>query len=515
MSGPVWYYPGEPEDKNDPNKGTPSLIKQIQCPSDPPSAADSGNFKGISFAGGQAFPEAIGQLIGGNFTGLGKNEDPFWGKTGLNFATGYKGSKRIYGQNYYLPLDGKVCGRGSKGGCTGQPAHLYVRSYPVGVAKANLSFAIVEDLLDINPVTVLMSMFDTTTGIKCRRQVLPVGNSFDLESGAAVSGKKGAFINVRDILGDATKSDADKTKAIKARLDAHYKACKSVCDQKTTSPSSKRDNCYKDCTRVWWEEDKCAVKQKGLSYVTVKYPVYMTTSVVFTIDQKNLLFYLPSGVIARAIFSDTLTPKKAASLKHLLTVAGMAYPSDDTWGSTSGDGNQQSQPLKDGKEAWTIDHRATYVGAYDAAAQTYTLKVYNGTTYQADASKRAGATVSFAVNIGNRKVTRVIGGQTLTVEFATNADKSQVATFENERTLVPYDIPAVSLSKKEQKDNTADTSVTLRETFRGASSEDDGAGILPSSGRSLAAGRWWTVAAVALGLALLVLLLLRRRYGAQ
>ena len=54
----------------------------------------------------------------------------------------------------------------------------------------------------------------------------------------------------------------------------------------------------------------------------------------------------------------------------------------------------------------------------------------------------------------------------------------------------------------------------LRETFRGASSGGDAAGIHPSSGRSLAAGRWWTVAAVALGLALLVLLLLRRRYGA-
>ena len=514
MSGPVWYYPGEPEDKNDPSKGAPSLIKQVQCPSDPPSVADSDNFKGIAFAGGQAFPEAIGQLIGGNFTGLGKNEDSFWGKTGLDFVNGYSGSKRIYGQNYYLPLDGKVCGRGSKDGCTGEQAHLYVRSYPVGVAKANMSFAIVEDLLDINPVTVLMSMFDTTTGIKCRRQVLPVGNSFDLESGAAVSGKTGAFINVRDIIGDATKKDADKTKAIKARLDAHYKACKSACDQKTTGPSSKRDNCYKDCTRVWWEEDKCAVKQKGLSYVTVKYPVYMTTSVVFTIDQKNLLFYLPSGVIVRTIFSDKLTPQKAASLKHLLTVAGMAYPSDDTWGSSSGDSNQQSQPLKDGKEAWTVDNRATYVGAYDAAAQTYTLKVYNG-KYQADASKRVGATVSFSVNLGNRKVTRVIGGQTLTVEFATNPDKSQVATFENERTLVPYDIPAVSLSKKEQKDNTADTSVKLRETFRGASSRGDAAGILPSSSRSLAAGRWWTVAAVALGLALLVLLLLRRRYGAR
>ena len=153
-------------------------------------------------------------------------------------------------------------------------------------------------------------------------------------------------------------------------------------------------------------------------------------------------------------------------------------------------------------------------GTYDAAAQTYTLKVYNG-KYQADASKRAGATVSFAVNLSNRKVTRVIGGQTLTVKFATNPDKSQVATFENERTLVPYDIPAVSLSKKEQKDNTADTSVKLRETFRGASSRGDAAGILPSSSRSLAAGRWWTVAAVALGLALLVLLLLRRRYGAR
>ena len=237
----VAYYPGDE---------APSLIKQVQCPSDPPS--ETGNFKGVAFAGGQALPEALGQLIGGNFTGLGKNEDSFWGKTGLDFATGYSGSKRIYGQNYYLPLDGKVCGRRSKGGCAGEPAHLYVRSYPVGFAKANLSFAIVEDLLDINPVTVLMSMFDTTTGIKCRRQVLPVGNSFDLESGAAVSGKKGAFINVRDIIGDATKSDADKTVAIKARLDAHYQACKALCDQKMTTVSSKRDNCYKDCLRVWW-----------------------------------------------------------------------------------------------------------------------------------------------------------------------------------------------------------------------------------------------------------------------
>ena len=511
MPSPVGYYPSEATDKNDPSKGPPSLIKQLQCPSDPPSPADSGNFKGVAFAGGQAFPEAIGQLIGGNFTGLGKNEDSFWGKTGLDFATGYSGSKRIYGQNYYVPLDGKTCGRGSKDGCTGQQAYLYVRGYPVGVAKANLSFAIVEDLLDVNPVTVLMSMFQTAGGIKCRRQVLPVGNSFDLESGAVVPGKKGAFVNVRDILGDATKTDADKTTAIKARLDAHYRACQVLCDQKTKAPSSKRDNCYKDCVRVWWEEDKCAVQQKGLSYVTVKYPVYLTTSVVFTIDEKNLLFYLPSGVIVRAIFSDALTPKKATSLKHLLTVGGMAYPSDDKWGSSSGDSNQQSQPLKDGKEAWTIDNRATYVGAYDAAAKTYTLKVYNGTTYQADASKRAGATVSFAVNLGNRKVTRVIGGQTLTVKFVTNPDKSQVATFENKRTLVPYDIPAVSLSKKEQGDNTADTSVTLRETFRVPVSTGR---VVEDPGR-VAAGGGWTVAAVALGLALLVLLLLRRRYGAR
>jgi len=119
--------------------------------------------------------------------------------------------------------------------------------------------------------------------------------------------------------------------------------------------------------------------------------------------------------------------------------------------------------------------------------------------------------VSFAVNLGNRKVTRVIGGQTLTVKFVTNPDKSQVATFENKRTLVPYDIPAVSLSKKEQGDNTADTSVTLRETFRVPVSTGR---VVEDPGR-VAAGWGWTVAAVALGLALLVLLLLRRRYGAR
>ena len=130
----------------------------------------------------------------------------------------------------------------------------------------------------------------------------------------------------------------------------------------------------------------------------------MTTSVVFTIDQKNLLFYLPSGVIVRAIFSDTLTPKKATSLKHLLTVAGMAYPSEDTWGSTSGDSNQQSQPLKDGKEAWTIDNRATYGRARRGGTDV------SPRCTPPTADEKRGAPF-FAVKLGNRKVTRVIGGQ--------------------------------------------------------------------------------------------------------
>ena len=508
MPTPIWYYPGEPADRNDSSKGTPSLIKQIQCPVDPLSIAKSDNFKGVEFAGGRAFPEAIGYMIGSNFTGLGKNEDSFFGKTGLSFDAGYGGSKRIYGQNYYLPLEGKTCGRGSKDKCVGEQAHLYVRSYPVGVAKANMSFAIVEDLLDINPVTVLMSMFETTVGIKCRRKVLPVGNSFDLESGAVVPGRKGAFINVRDILRDDTKSDKDKTRAIQARLKSYYMACQTICNQKTGANTSDRDNCYKDCIRVWWEEDKCAIQQKGLSYVTVEYPVYITTSVVFTIDKKNLIFYLPSGVIVRAIFSDVLTPKNAATLNHLLTVEGMAYPNKNEWGLKSDDDSHKSQSLK--KEAHTIDDRATYVGSYDVATQTYTLKVYNGKQLKKD--KRAGATISFAVNLSNSKVTRVIGGQTLTVHFDKNADKSEVATFENKRTLVPYNIPAVSLSKKEQSDNTADTSVKLKEPFRGSSAVTTGQVLENAS--QVASGWRWTVAAVMLAVALVVLLL-RRWYGAR
>ena len=524
MSNKVWYYPGEPSDLNDSSKGTPSLVKQVQCPADAPSKTGTGG--GVKFAFAQALPESIGQMVGGNFTGLGRNDGSFMSKAGLNVNKGYADSKRIYGQNYYLPLQGKVCGRGSTGGCRGQQAHMYIRSYPVGFAKANLSFAIVEDLLDINPVTVLMSMFQTVGGVQCRRQVLPVGNSFDMESGFVVPGKQSAFINVRDILKDTKKTDADKTKAIKQILSTHYTGCQAICNQKTTRGTSKRDNCYKDCLRVWWEENKCAIQQKGLSYVTVEYPIRITTTVVYTTDKKNLVFYLPTGVFVRAIFSDVLTVQKVNSLKHLLSLGGMVYPkSSDMFGGSSKTSQQQSQPLIGGKEVWTMDDRAYYVASYNPAAFTYTLNVYNG-QYQADVKKRGDATTTVSVtvpktisaNVTQNQVTFVNGGKTQAINFKKQSDKSYIATFENSRSTVPYNIPAVSLSKKEQSDNTADTDVNVKEPFDNdvRSGSNRGGpftnGQVLEESEQMSIGWWWTAAAALLSIALF-LLLLRHKYA--
>ena len=525
MSNKVWYYPGEPADLNDSSKGTPSLVKQVQCPADAPTNVGTGG--GVKFAFTQALPESIGQMVGGNFTGLGRNDGSFMSKAGLNFDKGYADSKRIYGQNYYLPLQGKVCGRGSTGGCLGQQAHMYIRSYPVGFAKANLSFAIVEDLLDINPVTVLMSMFQTVGGVQCRRQVLPVGNSFDMESGFVVPGKRSSFINVRNILNDTTKTDADRTRAIKKILSKHYTECQAICNQKTTRGTSKRDNCYKDCLRVWWEENKCSIQQKGLSYVTVEYPIRITTTVVFTTDQKNLVFYLPTGVFVRAIFTDKLSVQKASSLKHLLILSGLVYlKSSDMFSGSSDTSQKQSQPLIGGKEVWTMDDRAYYVASYNPTAFTYTLNVYNG-QYQADVKKRGNATTTISVtvpktstaNVAQNRVTFVNGGKTRTENFKKQSDQSYIATYEDSRVTVPYNIPAVSLSKKEQSDNKADMDVDVRERFEDNVRSGTTRGAPLANGRVLEdseqtyTGWWWTAAAALLSIALF-LLLLRHKYAA-
>ena len=172
-----------------------------------------------------------------------------------------------------------------------------------------------------------------------------------------------------------------------------------------------------------------------------------------------------------------------------------------------------------------MDDRAYYVASYNPAAFTYTLNVYNG-QYQADVKKRGDATTTVSVtvpktisaNVTQNQVTFVNGGKTQAINFKKQSDKSYIATFENSRSTVPYNIPAVSLSKKEQSDNTADTDVNVKEPFDDdvRSGSNRGGpftnGQVLEDSEQMSIGWWWTAAAALLSIALF-LLLLRHKYA--
>ena len=483
------YYP-------DGSSDTPALYAQIECPSEVPK--DTGGFKGVKYAASTALPQSLGYIIGSNFTGVGKNDDSFLGKTGLDFVTGYSGSKRIYGQNYYIRVGNKTCGQSSKDGCKGQPAYIYLRSYPVGVAKANLSFAIVEDLLDINPVSVIMSLFDTAGSIECHRPILPVGNSFDLESKSNIlPNHKGGFVNVRDIIMNKKWSDGEKQKRIKNRIHFLIKKCNEKCEKEHKESNSKKDNCYKDCKRIWWEENKCAVKQKGLSYVNVNYPVYINISIVLT--QNNIRFFLPTRAVILIISANTLENIDKKGNKHTLHIIGV------TDGSSGGNSSAISNKITG------TDDRMKYEVQYNKHTKLYTLNVY-----ALPLSSPPVATMRFAVNLKKNYATyQEKTGRQEKATFKKNKNGSSTAQFRKKRRTVPYKIPAVSLSQKEQQEN--NPNMRELEAYEAWPSDS----IEPSDGlariRTFLNGLYMMTLTPAfiLAIILIVLLLVRHRFYGQ
>lgn len=480
------YYP-------DGSSDTPALYTQIECPSEVPQ--DTGGFKGLKYAASTAFPQSLGYIIGGNFTGVGKNDDSFLGKTGLDFVNGYSGSKRIYGQNYYIRVGDKTCGQSSKDGCNGQPAYIYLRSYPVGVAKANLSFAVVEDLLDINPISVIISLFDTTGSIECHRPILPVGNSFDLESNSNIlPNHRGGFINVRDIIMNDKLSDEQKQNRIKKRIQFLIKKCNDTCQRQHTDSNSKRDNCYKDCKRIWWEENKCSVKQKGLSYVNVNYPVYINVSVVLT--ENNIRFFLPTGAVILIISQNSLKHIGGANNKHALHVIGV----------TNGRSPRNLSVSVTTKLTY-MDDRMKYEAQYNRDSQLYTLHVY-----ALPLSRPPVAAIRFAVNVNNNYATyQEKSGREERTKFRDNKNGSSTAQFRKKRRTVPYKIPAVSLSPKEEKENNPDMrSLEAYETWPSDSTEPtDGLQVIRAFMRGFF--RMAITPAFMFAIILIVLLLVRQR----
>ena len=222
-----------------------SLIKQIQCPTLAPKQSDISTGESLLFVANTTIPEALGYISGYNFTGLGSNDpnpdDSYasrWEqKAGV--SGGYAKSKRVLGFNYFYPKF-ETCSKNTDGPCKGKPKYMYIRNYPIANLKGNLSFSIIDDLIDLNPIGIILGLIGLGATEKCVQTTLPVGSH---------------FMSSKTISPQYKNSDA---------FVSYYNQCTKKCDNLDEGV----DNCNKACFRGWWEEQKCIPEPSTTRKVT-------------------------------------------------------------------------------------------------------------------------------------------------------------------------------------------------------------------------------------------------------
>jgi len=218
---------------------------------------------------GEAFPEMIGYLFAYNFSGLGSNDKGFFGKMGLD-TTNVSKSKRLLGYNYFMPMnttdtaDHRIKCSVSSGVCASKEPDYYIRTYSVA-RGGNFTFGLVEDMLDLNPISVIKSVFSSSTGsVECTPKTLPVGSNFDFCDDSVVPDKKLGY--QRALHYDAINDDDNRTgyNAHVTKVNQLVHECDNACVKKFEIAEDTRqflvDNCKRDCRRIWWEEERCIPK---------------------------------------------------------------------------------------------------------------------------------------------------------------------------------------------------------------------------------------------------------------
>ena len=255
-----------------------TILRQVECPLQTKKNEYSA-FGGVEFMFGEAFPEMIGYLFAYNFSGLGSNDKGFFGKMGLD-TTSVRKSKRLLGYNYFLPMNGtkstdttdttdtkRIKCSASSGVCVDEEPHYYMRTYSVS-RGGNFTFGLVEDMLDLNPISVIKSVFSSSTGsVDCVAKKLPVGSNFDFCDDSVVGKKLGYQKALKyDALQD---TDGTRRTAHTEKVNKLVEECDNKCESNFKSSDDKRpfrkDNCKRDCRRIWWEEKRCIPKPDFLS----------------------------------------------------------------------------------------------------------------------------------------------------------------------------------------------------------------------------------------------------------
>lgn len=253
-----------------------SIIRQVECASQ--AEKSYGAFEGVGFMLGTSLPEMIGYMFAYNFSGLGSNDGGFFDKLGFNFDLSE--SKRMMGYNYFLNVNSPstktedlILCNAANGACAGKKPSLYIRNYPISPG-GNLTFAMLDDIYDLNPVSVMKSMFMSAMpgGISCKKVTLPVGSNFDF-CGTQVDGgpKLGYQPQFKHDHVNSPSSKPGNDATINKFVSNCYDRCGTYWNPRNV-PKFHIDNCKRDCRRIWWEETHCigtpSYESKDVTYTT-------------------------------------------------------------------------------------------------------------------------------------------------------------------------------------------------------------------------------------------------------
>jgi hypothetical protein len=174
----------------------------------------------------------------------------------------------------------------------------------------------------------------------------------------------------------------------------------------------------------------------------VNYPIYINISVVLT--ENNIRFFLPTGAVILIIFKKTMSLGKTIDHEqntHSLHFIGV---------NDGSNGKVKSKPIT---EKWTdADNRMKYEAQYNKDTQLYTLNIYTKPL-----SNPPIAAMRFAVNVKKKNATyQEKTGKQEKATFKEKTNGTYIAQFRKKRRTVPYKIPAVSLSPKEEQENSPD-----------------------------------------------------------
>lgn len=247
-----------------------NFAKQVKCPKLTKPKVDS--YESISLITTDFIPEALGYIVGYNFSAQGSNNSSHI----LN-RMGFTGGEtdRVLGSNYFVKMNNPCSMTTSSEECKGKDAYFYVRNVPLKSPRGLLSTGLIEDIADLVPDELIRSFYGSgkfTT--KCKSRNLPVGNS--------INDVSKQFVNRHVYLEQAN-------------------LCTKHCED-NRSDSTKFTNCLKDCSRGFFLEKRCTPDTEIYKYDNIEYFETTSDSIFSVFTLFGLYYFTLFCIIFMAVF---------------------------------------------------------------------------------------------------------------------------------------------------------------------------------------------------------------------